>query len=71
MSRVESGPDGDSISQLEREFRTFAINLTRFKHQVGDDNRLDRLALMILGTLTHCGPSRLSVVAERSGFDPS
>jgi DNA-binding MarR family transcriptional regulator len=59
-----------AIDALEREFRTFTINLTRFKHQVNGD-RLDRLALMVLGTLAHCGPSRLSTVADRCGFDPS
>jgi DNA-binding MarR family transcriptional regulator len=59
-----------AIDVLEREFRTFAINLTRFKHQVNGD-RLDRLALTVLGTLTYCGPSRLTTIAERCGFDPS
>ncbi|MGI8667767.1 MAG: MarR family winged helix-turn-helix transcriptional regulator [Jatrophihabitans sp.] len=59
-----------SIDALEREFRTFTMNLTRFKHQV-NGNRLDKLALMVLGTLTYCGPSRLSTIADRSGFDPS
>jgi len=61
---------GDSIGALEREFRTFVMNLTRFKHEIGG-GRLDRLALMVLGTLSHCGPSRLSTVADRCGFDPS
>lgn len=59
-----------AIDVLEREFRTFAINLTRFKHQVNGD-RLDRIALTVLGTLAHCGPSRLTTIAERCGFDPS
>jgi DNA-binding MarR family transcriptional regulator len=60
----------DAIDLLEREFRTFTINLTRFKHQV-NGNRLDRLALTVLGTLAHCGPSRLTTVADKCGFDPS
>ncbi|MFL6161577.1 MAG: MarR family winged helix-turn-helix transcriptional regulator [Jatrophihabitantaceae bacterium] len=60
----------DNLDALEREFRRFAMNLSRYKHQIGD-GRLDRLALIILGTLSHCGPSRLSPLAERCGFDPS
>jgi DNA-binding MarR family transcriptional regulator len=46
------------------------MNTSKFKHDVNGD-RLDRLALMILGTLSHWGPSRLSAVAEKCGFDPS
>lgn len=60
----------DSIGQLEREFRAFTHNMTRFKNQVSG-SRLDRLAVMVLGTLTFCGPSRLTTVAEKCGFDPS
>jgi DNA-binding MarR family transcriptional regulator len=59
-----------AIDVLEREFRTFSINLIRFKHQV-NGNRLDRLALTVLGTLTYCGPSRLTTIADKCGFDPS
>ncbi|HJQ02845.1 MAG TPA: MarR family winged helix-turn-helix transcriptional regulator [Jatrophihabitans sp.] len=59
-----------AIDVLEREFRTFTINLTRFKHQV-NGNRIDKLALTVLGTLTYCGPSRLTTIADRCGFDPS
>jgi DNA-binding MarR family transcriptional regulator len=47
------------------------MNLTRFKHQVTGGGRIDRMALMILGTLARCGPSRLSGIAERTGFDAS
>lgn len=67
-----SGPVGlvASIDLLEREFRAFTINLSRYKHQV-NGNRLDKLALMVLGTLTYCGPSRLTTIADRCGFDPS
>lgn len=68
--RGQPADGSDSLDDLEREFRRFAQNLSRFKHQIGDD-RLDRLALTILGALSHCGPSRLSTVAERCGFDPS
>lgn len=46
------------------------MNLTRYKHQVNGD-RIDRMALMVLGTLSFCGPSRLTAIAERTGFDPS
>lgn len=60
----------DPIERLEREFRTFALNQSRFKHQV-NGNRLDKLALMVLGALTYCGPSRLTAIADRIGFDPS
>jgi len=66
----EAEAPADVISALEHEFRNFTINLTKFKHDVNGD-RLDRLALMIIGTLSHCGPSRLSAVAEKCGFDPS
>jgi DNA-binding MarR family transcriptional regulator len=58
------------LASLEREFRRFALNHSRFKHQIGDD-RLDRLALMLLGALSHRGPSRLSALADHCGFDPS
>jgi DNA-binding MarR family transcriptional regulator len=75
LGRARAGhgqPPGepDSLDNLEREFRRFAQNLSRFKHHLGD-GRLDRLALTILGALSHCGPSRLSTLAERCGFDPS
>lgn len=46
------------------------LHLIRFKHHVHGD-RIDRMALMVLGTLAHCGPSRLTTVAERTGLDPS
>jgi DNA-binding MarR family transcriptional regulator len=60
----------DPIAQVEHEFGTLMMNLTRYKHQV-NDNRIDRMALMVLGTLSFCGPSRLTTIAERTGFDPS
>jgi DNA-binding MarR family transcriptional regulator len=60
----------DPIQQVEREFGTLMMNVTRYKHQV-NGNRIDRMALMVLGTLAHCGPSRLTTVAERIGQDPS
>jgi DNA-binding MarR family transcriptional regulator len=64
-------PNGDAaLSVVENEFKTFMMNLTRYKHQV-NGNRLDRIALMVLGTLSSCGPSRLTAVAERTGFDAS
>ena len=68
-----TGAPADELSGLdllEHEFRRFALNHSRFKHQIGDD-RLDRLALVLLGALSHCGPSRLSTLAEHCGFDPS
>jgi len=46
------------------------MHVIRYKHQV-NGNRLDRMALIVLGTLAHCGPSRLTTVAERTGLDPS
>lgn len=58
------------LSALEQQFRIFAMNVAKFKHDVNGD-RLDRLALMILGTLSHRGPSRLTAIAEICGFDPS
>lgn len=60
----------DPISIVEQEFGTLMMHLIRYKHQVNGD-RIDRMALMVLGTLAHCGPSRLSTVAERTGLDPS
>lgn len=60
----------DPIQLVEQEFGTLMMHLTRYKHQVNGD-RLDRMALMVLGTLTYCGPSRLTTIAERTGFDPS
>jgi DNA-binding MarR family transcriptional regulator len=55
---------------VEREFGTLMMHLVRYKHQVNGD-RLDRMALLVLGTLSYCGPSRLTTVAERTGLDPS
>lgn len=73
-SNCDSGhPDSetaDPIHDVEREFGTLMMHLIRYKHQVGGD-RLDRMALMVLGTLTHCGPARLTTVAEQTGLDPS
>ncbi len=60
----------EPIAHVEREFGILMMNLTRYKHQV-NGNRLDRMALMVLGTLAYCGPSRLTTVAEYTGFDPS
>ncbi len=66
----EAAPVTDPIDELERQLRTLGMNISRFKHQI-NGNRLDRLALMVLGTLTFCGPSRLSTVADKCGLDPS
>ena len=60
----------DLLTGLEQQFRTFVMNLTKSKHSL-NGNRLDRLALMILGTLSHQGPLRLSAIADRCGFDQS
>lgn len=67
----EDADPTDLISALEREFRTFAQNLGKSKHDSSSGDRIDRLALMILGTLAHHGPSRLSAIADKCGFDPS
>jgi DNA-binding MarR family transcriptional regulator len=64
------GAELDPIRQVEQEFGTLMMHMTRYKHHV-NGNRLDRMALMVLGTLAHCGPSRLTTVAERTGLDPS
>lgn len=45
-------------------------NLSRFKHQINGD-RLDRMALMVLGALSAVGRARLTVIAERTGLDAS
>lgn len=45
-------------------------NLSRFKHQINGD-RLDRMALMVLGALSAVGRARLSMIAERTGLDAS
>jgi DNA-binding MarR family transcriptional regulator len=60
----------DPIGIVEREFGTMLMNLTRYKHQI-NGNRIDRMALVVLGTLSFCGPSRLTIIAERTGLDPS
>jgi DNA-binding MarR family transcriptional regulator len=71
MHANNCGPEPtDPVQQVEREFATLMMHLTRYKHQV-HGNRIDRMALMVLGTLAHCGPSRLTTVAERTGLDPS
>jgi DNA-binding MarR family transcriptional regulator len=60
----------DPVACVEREFGTLMMNTTRYKHQIGA-TRMDRMALMVLGTLSACGPARLSTLAERTGFDAS
>jgi DNA-binding MarR family transcriptional regulator len=55
---------------VEREFGTLMMHLTRYKHHVNGD-RIDRMALLVLGSLARCGPSRLGAVAEWTGLDPS
>lgn len=60
----------DSITTVEREFGTLMMHLTRYKHHVNGD-RIDRMALLVLGSLARCGPSRLGAVAEWTGLDPS
>jgi DNA-binding MarR family transcriptional regulator len=65
-----SAEPADPIRKVEQEFGTLMMHLIRYKHHVNGD-RLDRMALMVLGTLAHCGPSRLGAVAERTGLDPS
>jgi DNA-binding MarR family transcriptional regulator len=32
---------------------------------------MDRIAMVVLGTLANCGPSRLTTLAERTGFNAS
>jgi DNA-binding MarR family transcriptional regulator len=64
-----SGSD-DPVSIVEQEFGVLLMHVTRYKHQVNGD-RIDRMALMVLGTLAHCGPSRLTTIADRTGFDAS
>jgi len=66
----QAADPSDVVSALEVQFRAFAQNIARFKMAQNAD-RLDRLALLILGTLAHHGPSRLSAVAEKCGFDQS
>jgi DNA-binding MarR family transcriptional regulator len=65
---ADSSPD--SISLVEQEFSMLMRNIARYKTHV-NGSRIDRMALMVLGTLSHCGPARLTAVAERTGFDPS
>ncbi|HST47942.1 MarR family winged helix-turn-helix transcriptional regulator [Jatrophihabitans sp.] len=62
--------DPDPVAVVEREFGTLMMHVIRYKHQV-NGNRLDRMALMVLGTLAYCGASRLTTIAERTGLDPS
>ena len=70
MAEHAGARSADPISTVEREFGTLMMHMTRYKHQI-NGNRIDRMALMVLGTLAHCGPSRLTTVAERTGLDPS
>ena len=68
---IEVAPsEPDPITAVEREFGTLMMHLIRFKHHVNGD-RIDRIALMVLGNLARCGPSRLGAVAEWTGLDPS
>ena len=67
---IGSDHSADPICIVEREFGALMMHMIRYKHQI-NSNRLDRMALMVLGTLAHCGPSRLTTVAERTGLDSS
>jgi DNA-binding MarR family transcriptional regulator len=69
VSQASKSPE-EPVGRVEREFGALMMNMIRFKHQI-NDSRIDRMALMVLGTLSHCGPSRLTAIAERTGFDPS
>ncbi|MGX7677650.1 MarR family winged helix-turn-helix transcriptional regulator [Jatrophihabitans sp. DSM 45814] len=65
------GPDSsDAIGTVEQQFAVMMTSLARYQNQI-NGNRIDRMALMVLGVLSACGPSRLSAIAERTGFDPS
>jgi DNA-binding MarR family transcriptional regulator len=68
MSQASNQRD-DPISLVEQEFGKFVVNLERAKNRT--DSRIDRIALMVLGTLDHRGPSRLTTIADCVGFDPS
>jgi DNA-binding MarR family transcriptional regulator len=70
VTESSDAPQPDPLQVVEREFGTFMMNFIRYKAQVNGD-RLDRMALMVLGTLAHCGPARLTTVADKTGFDPS
>jgi len=60
----------EALDEFENNFGQFMISVMRNKqHTVG--TRLDRMALVILGTLTHHGPARLTTVADLAGFDAS
>jgi DNA-binding MarR family transcriptional regulator len=59
----------DDIAVVEQEFGRFTLNAERAKSRM--NSRIDRMALMVLGTLATRGPSRLTTIAECTGFDAS
>lgn len=63
-------PADDPLSVLEREFRALIVYMSRHRERVSGHG-IERMALIVLGTLSHCGPARLTTVAERTGLDPS
>jgi DNA-binding MarR family transcriptional regulator len=63
--------DDDPIGALATEFSTLMRSISRHKQHAIGNSRIDRMALMVLGTLSECGAARLSRIAERTGLDPS
>lgn len=70
MSQATDVRREEALTEVEQAFGQFMMSVIRNKnHTVG--RRLDRMALMVLGTLAHHGPSRLTFVSEHTGFDVS
>jgi DNA-binding MarR family transcriptional regulator len=70
MEQASNGAEDDTVAIVEREFGVMVMNMEQFKQRIAN-SRMDRIALMVLGTLSNCGPSRLTTLAERTGFDAS
>lgn len=70
MSQATDLQRHEALAGVEQAFGEFMVGIMRNKaHTIG--RGLDRMALVVLGTLAKCGPSRLTAVSERTGFDLS
>jgi DNA-binding MarR family transcriptional regulator len=61
--------ENDPIDVVGHEFGVLMMNLERVKNRT--NSRIDRIALMVVGTLAARGPSRLTTIADCTGFDAS
>jgi len=66
---MRQATNADPIEIVGHEFGRFVMDAERAKNRT--NTRLDRVALMVLGTLKERGAVRLTLLADCTGFDAS